>query len=335
MVGEPDALDQKGNCYYRRRLLSKTFLQEDLMKLIFELPQDVSLKSLGFDVGLGDFVRVRPYLAEHAKLVENPTGGRAYSPVLEPDTHGKLGLIVRAYGPGGVSSLLQQIPVGSEMLVTNHVEHVFWKERQKGYFANERNSAPVANSKSLSVCLVAFGIGITEIAPVAMSELQDPSVCKVTVLWALKKFKDAEWVWDELCDEQPGDLVHQFFAKQKDGLYGDKLEIKYVLSQEQREGCFHGRIRQDVLTKAFMVDHLSKASLRFLAVGTTAMIKCAYETLAQMGLDITEQENWCGENLLYRKLSKESPVSARTPSPLIDSHCVEVHEPAPKKARHG
>lgn len=308
---EPHAKDQKGNCYYRCKLISRDFLQEDIMKVMFELPGQTSLKALGIDAGLGDFVRIRPHHEDHQKLVQNPAGGRAYSPITFPHTKGKFGLIVKPYGPGGVSSLLKQIDIGSQMLVTNHVEHVFWEERQRGYYCNERNvDFANGNLKQLSasdmgesiskldgaqtgqttsdgcnVCLIAFGIGITEIAPVAMSELQDPGVKSVTILWALRKWRDSEWARKSVEDEDPENMVHQFFAEHRSGKYGDRVAVKHILSQEEREDCLHGRINSDILKKVFLESQVPQESLRFLVAGTTGMIEFAYKALGELGPD--------------------------------------------------
>jgi len=317
---EPDALDAKGNRYYKRKLLQREFLMKDLMKLTFELPKEVSLKSLGFDIGLGDFVRMRPYAEEHMKLVENPAGGRAYSPVLPPDVKGRFSTIVRAYAPEeesivGVSSLLKHAPLGTELLISHNVEHVFWKERNRGYYCNERNIESQSGS-SYYVNLISFGIGITEIAPVAMSELLDDRVKKVTILWANKCWSDAAWVWEGAETGQTDDLVHRFFAEQ--GKYGSRLQIKHILSREERpEACFHGRINPAVLRQAFLETGIPNQSMRFLAVGTTQMIDDAYGQLGELGLDIAKKEHWSGNNLLYRKCAASSACGERGFSPLL------------------
>jgi hypothetical protein len=315
---EPDALDQKGNRYFKRKLLQREFLAKDLMKLTFELPRGVSLQSLGIDIGLGDFVRMRPFTEEDKKLVENPAGGRAYSPVYSPDVEGKFGMIVKAYGPDekvvGMSSLLKHTPVGTEILVANQTEHVFWKERNRGYYCNERNVEP-GNEGSYSLGLIAFGIGITEIAPVALSELLDPRVKQVTILWANKCWSDADWVWKDAHAHEES-LVHKFFAEQ--GKHGARLRIKHILSRETRpEATFHGRINSDVLKAAFMEDSIPTDEMRFLSVGTTAMTNFAYEQLAGLGLDISMGESWGGKNLLYRKWSGDRLATDRIRSPLL------------------
>mmetsp|Transcript_35537 Transcript_35537/g.99844 ORF Transcript_35537/g.99844 Transcript_35537/m.99844 type:complete len:373 (-) Transcript_35537:148-1266(-) len=314
---EPDALDQKGNRYFRRKLVRREFLMRDLMKLTFELPEGVSLKSLGVDAGLGDFLRMRPHAEEHKQLVENPAGGRAYSPVSPPEAQGEFGLIVKAYGPDdravGVSSLLRRVPIGTEMLVTSHTEHVFWKERNRGYYCNDRSITPGSEGQ-YHLGLIAFGIGITEVAPVAMSELLDPRVQKVTILWANKYWSDADWVWRGVGTAD--DLVHKFFAEQ--GRHGARLEVKHILSREERpEACFHGRITADVLRRAFLDGDIPRSNLKFLAVGTAAMIDSAYEQLGELGLDVVKEEHWTGRNLLYQKCSGASACADRALSPLL------------------
>lgn len=318
---EPDALDQKGNRYYKRKLLQREFIMKDLMKLTFELPKDVSLKTIGFDIGLGDFVRMRPYAEEHMKLVENPSGGRAYSPVLPPDVKGRFSTIVRAYAPEeekivGVSSLLKHAPIGTELLISHNVEHVFWEERNRGYYCNERNIPPQSES-SYYLGLISFGIGITEIAPVAMSELLDDRVKKVTILWANKFWSDAAWVWKGAAAGQTDDVVHRFFSEQ--GKYGSRLQIRHILSREERtEACFHGRINPDVLRQAFLETDTPKQNIKFLAVGTAQMIDDTYGQLSELKLDIAKKgHQWFGNNLLYRKCAASSACGERVSSPLL------------------
>jgi len=315
----PDALDQKGNRYYRRKLLSREFLTMDIMKFTFELPRGVSLRSLGFDAGLGDFVRMRPYVEDHRQLVQNPAGGRAYSPVLLPDVEGKFGVIIKAYGPEdevvGMSSLLKHVPIGTELLITNHVEHVFWKDRNRGYYCNERTIDPDSKG-DYSVGLIAFGIGITEVAIVAASELLDPRVKRVSILWANKKWSDTAWVCSGTQGSQSDDMIHNLFADQ--ARYGDRLKIMHILSQEERpEASFHGRISPDVLREAFLADSVPQERLKCLAVGTTVMINSAYEMLADLGLDILMKDHWYGKNLLYRKVAESVLCTGRSASPLL------------------
>eukprot|EP00419_Tripos_fusus_P040295 CAMPEP_0172793992 /NCGR_PEP_ID=MMETSP1074-20121228/209756_1 /TAXON_ID=2916 /ORGANISM="Ceratium fusus, Strain PA161109" /LENGTH=350 /DNA_ID=CAMNT_0013631069 /DNA_START=22 /DNA_END=1074 /DNA_ORIENTATION=- len=291
------------------------------MRLTFELPPGVSLNSLGFDIGLGDFVRIKPYVEEHRKLVENPDGGRAYSPVLSPELDGQCGFIIKPYGPGGVSSLLQNIPIGSEVLITGNVEHVFWKERARGYFANTRNMA-FGSQASYSVALIAYGmiaygIGITEVAPVALSELKDPRVKQVRILWATKTWSDVDWVWAD--SDEHRDLVHHFFRQQQQGAYGARLQLTHILSQEDRSGCMRGRVSANVLRQVFLDDNVPREDLRFLAVGSTAMLDFTYETLLGLGLDTSKSNgSWSGGNLLYGKLAENVSLSVRHPSPLLE-----------------
>merc|ERR1711920_894476 len=88
-----------------------------------------------------------------------------------------------------------------------------------------------------------------------------------------------EWVWKSTNTELPDDLLHEFFDKQKLGFYRDRLRIKHILSQETRQDCLHGRITPEIIKTTFSLDQVPRESLRFLAVGTTAMINFTYELL--------------------------------------------------------
>jgi len=216
-----------------------------------------------------------------------------------------------------VSSLLQQIPIGSEVLITSNVEHVFWKERNRGYFANTRNIVS-GSQASVTVALIAFGIGITEVAPVALSELKDLQVKQVRILWATKTWSDVDWVWSD--SEEHQDMVHHFFRQQQEGTYGTRLQLTHILSQEERSGCLRGRVSANVLRQVFLDDQFPRKDLRFLAVGTTAMIDSTYETLSDIGLDASRSTgSWSGGNLLYGKLPEASGTSMRQASPLLET----------------
>jgi len=111
-------------------------------------------------------------------------------------------------------------------------------------------------------------------------------------------------------------LVHQLFALRQQAAYEDRLEIRYVLSREERQDCFHGRINEDLLDGVFCQDAVAKDSLRFLSTGTMDMMAFAYSTLAKLGFDIRKADNWTGENMLFRKLCETDQPSARSSSPL-------------------
>jgi len=197
------------------------------------------------------------------------------------------------------------------------VEHVFWKERNRGYFANTRNMVS-GSQTSYTVALIAYGIGITEVAPVALSELKDPHVKQVRILWATKTWSDVDWVWAD--SEEHQDLVHHFFRQQQQGTYGARLQLTHILSQEERSGCLRGRVSANVMRQVFLDDQVSREDLRFLAVGTTVMIDFTYETLSDLGLDASRSSSsWSGGNLLYGKLPQASATSARRASPLLET----------------
>lgn len=324
---EPDATDQKGNQYYKCMRVRRKFLsqEKDLMQLTFKLPNGESLKSLGIDIGLGDFVRIKPCSQEHKDRVRNPEGGRAYSPVSRPDVIGSFSTIVKAYRPklgekGGVSYFLKEVPEVVDVLISLNVEHAYWEERNHGYYCNKRSIEPQSKS-SYHVCLISFGIGITEIAPVAISELADERVQNVTVLWANKTWNDVEWVWPGAEAEETDNLVQEFFAKQ--GEWGTRLNIEHILSQDTfHEASFRGRIDSDVLKKVFFEESDAQSIEEFVAVGTADMTKSAYDMLTRL-VDIWMEDtgefkgHWCGNSLLYQKCPRNTVCGDRVPSPLL------------------
>merc|ERR1712196_507261 len=96
------------------------------------------------------------------------------------------------------------------------------------------------------VCIIAYGVGITEGLPVARAELERMNAAsddennddsetknknhktkKVTVLWASRT--EADTFWRDEIDE-----LRQLYGN-------DKFELKHVFSRKQRDGCYHGR----------------------------------------------------------------------------------------------
>lgn len=337
---KPDATDAKGNKYYRRKLINREMLTPNIMRLTFQLPDDTSLKDLGFDIGYGDFVRMRPFTEEHKKLVDHPNGGRAYSPVSAPDEKGKFDLMVKVYGEGGLSSLFKTCEIGSEFLAASHVEHVYWAERKTGYYANVRNLED--DDEDHVACLIAFGIGITEIAPLALSELYDKKASKVKILWANKSWEDVAWVSEEsLTDEASDhqDLVRLLFSGMAHN--SEKLTINHILSQQKRTNCLHGRFNKETIKQVFMEDSIPMWKYRFVSVGTPEMTKRFYETLADLGFDIDKAKGfWTGQNFLFKKFPIHRPLAHRKPSPLTINYrpltsAIEnvVTEEEPKKKK--
>ena len=107
------------------------------------------------------------------------------------------------------------------------------------------------------VGLVAFGVGITEALPVAAAELEKREAETVKLVWASKTWADTFW----------HDEIERLLAAR-----GDRFEVTYILSREDRDGCRRGRVDSKVLAEEFAFPG-DVAGFRFLSVGTKQMMK--------------------------------------------------------------
>jgi len=120
------------------------------------------------------------------------------------------------------------------------------------------------------VGLIAFGVGITEILPVAESQLSSPGVQSVVVLWASRTRGDTFWE----------DRIAALKAK-----HGDRFELVHALSREKAPGAMYGRVSVPMMRQVF-VDRwgaVDPAGMRFLSVGTKQMMRGTREMLEEMG----------------------------------------------------
>jgi len=224
-----------------------------------------------------------------------------------------------------------------------HVEHTYWVERQASYHSKERNFNLKVyikdDSETVNVGLISFGIGITEVAQVALSELMDSKrVRKVVILWASRFGQDAECFYPKsdsvrLLSEgacisektaQDCDVVEYFLSRASSGVFGDRLSIVHIFSQEPDkkecfgDTCLHGRIDDNVLKEVFrefICDRDEKQiDTKFLSVGTAEMMDQAYDRLARLGFDTKSDET--GKHRLLLKASSRTASSDRIPSPL-------------------
>lgn len=134
-----------------------------VVKLTFSLPDPTSsLHSLGFDLGLGDFVRFR----------FPGTRARAYSPTSHPSTIGTFTIIIRVYPKGQVSPKLAALNLGDKADVIGPLP-VPWLTRKR--------------NATKHLALVAFGVGIIELVSLLRSELLSETLESITVLWCLRR----------------------------------------------------------------------------------------------------------------------------------------------------
>mmetsp|Transcript_32389 Transcript_32389/g.102850 ORF Transcript_32389/g.102850 Transcript_32389/m.102850 type:complete len:281 (-) Transcript_32389:24-866(-) len=235
------------------KLFSKVTLVEGdarsppVRRFTFELPANTSLSSLGFDLGLGSFVKVSP-----------PRGlARPYSPTSDVNRLGSFDLTVKIYPGGNVSGFLDRLLVGESALCSGPGPVPWIRMCRRG--------------GGIGFGLVAFGVGITEIFEIAKAELTRSACQRVLLLWANRS-------WSDVFDVETINAVAS--------ASGGRLQIIHLLSREQREGCLQGRISVEVLKEAFapLLDgSLDKAALRFLAVGTRGMKVHTAQCLSELG----------------------------------------------------
>lgn len=121
---------------------------------------------------------------------------------------------------------------------------------------------------------IAYGVGITEILPVAEAELKKGDAEKVVVLWASRTSGDTFW----------SDKVAELEKK-----YPDKFEMVYIYSREKSSdpAILNGRIDSTVLKEVFEPRiknaNIDRKDARFLAVGTKYMISNTGAMLSNIG----------------------------------------------------
>lgn len=118
------------------------------------------------------------------------------------------------------------------------------------------------------VGMVAYGVGITEVLPVAQAELEKGDAKKVILLWASRTMDDTFW----------HDDIEALMKK-----YPDNFEIVHILSREKKDDCLHGRIDSSVLEKVFDVPKEERDEARFLSVGTKEMMRMTDKMFSQIG----------------------------------------------------
>jgi len=125
---------------------------------------------------------------------------------------------------------------------------------------------------------IAYGVGITEILPVAQAELEKGDSTKVVVLWAGRTRMDLFWK-DQI--------------KEMEERYGkERFEIVYMFSREEEEveeeRVLYGRINKDVLRDVFETrllgcEGLTHEDARFLVIGTKPMMRMTEGLLGEIG----------------------------------------------------
>jgi NAD(P)H-flavin reductase len=173
---------------------------------------------------------------------------------------GEFDITFKVYPGGRASGYLDSLAVGSSMdcFVAGN------KERSAGAF----------------VGLVAFGVGITKAMPLAAAELAKPDVTSVQLLWCSKTRGDTFWLAQaaELAAVHPG-----------------RFELVETFTREGVAGARRGRVNLTMLAEVFdgawgtgagCANEGRRAEVRFLSVGTKAMMHDLDAMLGEIGYDM-------------------------------------------------
>jgi len=180
---------------------------------------------------------------------------------LRPEKN-EMDITVKIYPNGRASGYLDRIPVGGHM---NSFGMKAGRSRNPGKFFGG----------------IAYGVGITEILPVAEAELKKGDAEKVVVLWASRTSADTFW----------SDRIERMEKE-----YGDKFEMIYMYSREDSPdpSILKGRINPTVLKEVFepriKKANLSNSDARFLAIGTKELIALTGKMLTSIGFAMPKQE---------------------------------------------
>jgi len=201
----------------------------------------------------------------------------------------ELDVTVKVYPNGRASGFLDRLQIGdtirsfgkSANRYRNHHHHHHHEE--ENYNNGEH------------ICIIVYGVGITEGLPVARKELErmariekdgcdSSSSSKVTILWAGRTMDDTFW------HDQIDDL------KEKYGK--NKFEIFYLCSREKEEDeekFIRGRVNQTVFKEVFHLSGNNEEKEKnpkhlFLSVGTKEMMKMTYDMLSSMGYPSPEYQ---------------------------------------------
>lgn len=189
--------------------------------------------------------------AQHVKVVRpGALKAKSYTPTSD-SKRGEFDLVVKIYRGGGTSEWLSKLPLGTPVSFIGPLPPP----------AKRRIYSP-----GPSVIIIALGIGITKGYTAARGELRGRQDCHVTLVYCMR-FREESLFEDEI----------QKLKEQHSG----RFRCIRMASGEKVSGWGHGRITKDTVTK--LVADTDKADVRFLLVGTKAMINSLWEMLTEMG----------------------------------------------------
>jgi len=218
--------------------------------LTFEIPQGHTFS--GMAIPHND---IRIDLGDVVKMVIPGYKPKSYSlSAIRPEEN-EMDVTIKVYPNGRASGFLDRLKVGETI---NSFGMSARKSRNSGKFFGG----------------IAYGVGITEILPVAEYELKKGDAEKVVVLWASRTSEDTFW------HEKINQLEQE---------YPNKFEIVQIYSREESPDAavLKGRIDPIILQEVFEPRmneaNINKEDARFLAVGTKAMISLTGTMLTKIG----------------------------------------------------
>jgi len=174
----------------------------------------------------------------------------------------EMDITVKVYPNGRASGFLDRIKIGGTMNSFGMKGH---RTRDAGKFFGG----------------IAYGVGITEILPVAEAELKKGDAEKVVVLWASRTSADTFWL----------DRIAQM-----ENDYGNKFELIHMYSREDSPDpkILKGRINPSVLKDVFeprlREAKISNEDARFQAIGTKELIALTGRMLSSIGFPMPKHE---------------------------------------------
>lgn len=236
--------DRKVPCtLVRKRTLVEADLEGEHLPVrtfTFTSPEDAQARfdPMAVDLSVGEVVKVETD-------VKKPT---SYSLSDKRADRREFDLTVKIYPGGRVSGLLDALQPGETVGM--------WK----------KPSWNVAQAGT-HVGMIAFGVGITEVLPVAEAQLSNPEVRRVVVLWQSRSRQDT-------------------FSALK-AKHGEQFKLVHALSREKAPGAMYGRVSVPMIHQVFLepwgAAGADTASMRFLTVGTKEMMWGAEEMLWELG----------------------------------------------------
>jgi len=248
------------------KLIRKTLLVEQgvdrlpVYTLTFEIPRGHS-----FSGRAQPLENVRIDFGEVIKFVIPFYKPKSYSMSALRESENEFDVTLKIYPNGRASGHLDRIQIGESVNAFGLKNN---KVRNPGKFFGG----------------IAYGVGITEILPVARFELEKGDSERVVVVWASRTLADTFW----------HDQIEELNQK-----YKERFEMVYIFSRENKTetttehlptGALHGRIDSSVLKQVFEprlclseTTKLERDKARFLVIGTKAMMRMTEAMLSEIG----------------------------------------------------